>query len=183
MNNKTEGKTAGSSAGNTAIYKVVIEAPIEDVWAELVDRQSPKPYLFNSILETPALEAGAPYRMVSKKRRNVAVIGDILEIDPPHRMVQSFRFTQFDDAPCKVTYLLKPVSGGVEFSLITEDVPAGTKTEKSMADGGKFIVNNFKSWVESRKPTFSGRLILTMIDVTEPFAPKNTRIENWPLGG
>ena len=173
MNKKTE--------TSTAVYKVVIEAAIEDVWAELVDRKAPKPYLFNSILETPALEVGAPYRMVSKKRRNVAVIGDTLEIDPPHRLVQSFRFTQFDDPPCKVTYLLKPVPGGVEFSLITEDVPAGTKTEKSMADGGKFIVNNFKSWMESRKPTFGGRLILTMIDVTEPFAPKSTRIENWPL--
>lgn len=169
--------------GNTAIYKVLIEAAIDDVWAELVDRQSPKPYLFNSILEAPAVEAGVPYRMVSKRRRNVAVIGDILEIDPPHRLVQSFRFTQYDDPPCKVIYLLKAVQGGVEFSLITEDVPVGTKTEKSMADGGKFIVRNFKSWVESRRPTFSGRLILTMIDVAEPFAPKSTRIENWPLGG
>ena len=60
MNNKTEGINAEKTARSTAIYKVVIEAPIEDVWAELVDRQSPKPYLFNSILETPALEAGAP---------------------------------------------------------------------------------------------------------------------------
>ena len=38
-----------------------------------------------------------------------------------------------------------------------------------------------KAWIETGKPTFSGRLILTMIDVMEPFAPKATRIEHWPL--
>ena len=172
----SEGKKA-----DRAIYKVIIEAPIDVVWSELANQGDTRPFFFNSTLETTALEAGAPYRMVSKKRKSVAVVGEILELDPPHRLVQTFRFTQYDDPPCKVTYLLKEVPEGTEFQLITEDVPAGTKTEKSMADGGSFIVNNMKAWIETGKPTFSGRLILTMIDVMEPFAPKATRIEHWSL--
>ncbi|MGI9287821.1 MAG: hypothetical protein ACR2P1_20720 [Pseudomonadales bacterium] len=49
---------------------------------------------------------------------------------------------------------------GVQFSLIAEILTTGSKTEKSMAHGGNFIVNNFKAVVETGKPTLSGRMIL-----------------------
>ena len=164
-----------------AVYRVTIKAPIERVWSELVNCASARPFFFNAICETPIMEPGSPYRMVSKNGKHVAVCGEILEIDPPHRLVQTFRFTHLDDEPCKVTYTLKETPEGVAFELITENVPAGTKTEKSMAQGGVFITENLKAWVETGKVTLGGRFILTMIALMGPFSPKSTRIENWPL--
>jgi uncharacterized protein YndB with AHSA1/START domain len=163
------------------VYKVFIAAPIEVVWSEIVNTTSPRPFFFNARFEPAALETGQRYRMVSKNDRNVAVFGEIIELDPPRRMVQTFRFTHLDDPPCRVAYQLEEVEGGVEFQLITEDVPAGTKTEKSMADGGTFITENLKAWIETGKPTFGGRVLLTIIDLMAPFSPKSTRIENWPI--
>ncbi len=163
------------------VYSVFIEAPVEAVWSELIDTTKPRPFFFNARLETNAVREGSTYRMVSKDNRHVAVFGEILELDPPHRLVQSFRFTNLDDTPCTVTYTLEPQNGGTLFTLATDKVPAGTKTEKSMAQGGEFITSNLKAWVETGRPTFSGRLILAMIGLMGPFSPKSTRIEHWPL--
>ena len=166
-----------------AVYRIIIDAPIEDIWSELIDTSSPRPFFFNARCETPDMKPGQPYRMVSKNGNNVAVVGETLEMDPPHRLVQSFRFAHLEDPPCRVVYTLQEVAGGVEFKLITEDVPAGTKTAKSMAEGGVFITQNLKAWMETGKPTFGGRMILLLIALTAPFAPQSTRVENWPLDG
>jgi hypothetical protein len=80
-----------------------------------------------------------------------------------------------------VPYLLKEVDGGTEFTLINEDVPAGTKTEKYMTQGGRFIVDNLKAIVETGKPTPGGRFALFMMKLAQPFTPAAARSENWPL--
>ncbi|GAB4124499.1 MAG: hypothetical protein Kow00104_09000 [Rhodothalassiaceae bacterium] len=165
------------------IYKVLIAAPIETVWSELVKTTAPRPFFWNSSWDVRAMKAGEPYRMVSKDGRTVAVIGEILEMSPPHRLVTSFRLTSFDDPPSKVTYLLHETPEGVEFSLITEQVPIGSKSEKSMADGARFIVANFKSFIETGRVGFGARLMLAMFDLMAPFAPKAMRADNWPLDG
>ncbi|MDH5456500.1 MAG: SRPBCC domain-containing protein [Gammaproteobacteria bacterium] len=163
------------------VYKVLIKAPIETVWSELVNTTSPRPFFWNSTWDTREMAAGNAYRMISNKGRTVAVIGEILELDPPHRLVHSFRLTSLDDPHSTVTYALKETPEGTEFSLITENIVAGSKSEKSMADGSKFIVENFKSFVETGKVTFGARVMLAMFALTGPFAPKSMRVDKWPL--
>ena len=107
------------------------------------------------------------------------VVGKVLEFDPPHRYAHTFKFTAYDDPPCTVTYELKEVEGGVELSLITTNVPAGTRTEKGMSQGGTFIVETLKSVVENGKPSFSGRMMLGVMGLFQPFTPKSCRSENW----
>ena len=60
-----------------------------------------------------------------------------------------------------MTYLLEEKDGGTEFSLVTEQVLAGSKSEKSMAGGSRFIVENFKAFVETGK-------VLQSIGVLKP---------------
>ena len=82
-----------------------------------------------------------------------------------------------------MTYELKETPGGTEFSLITTGVPAGTKTAKSMAQGGSFITQNLKSVVEKGKPLFSGRMVMMLGPVMGLMTPAACRIEHWPLDG
>ena len=163
------------------VYKVLINAPIETVWSELVNTTSPRPFFWNGTWDTPALEAGNPYRIASNQGKTVAVVGRIVEMDPPHRLVTTFRLTALPDPPSRVTYLLEEKDGGTEFSLITERVLAGSKSEKSMANGSRFIVENLKRYVETGKVTFSARLMLAMYSLMAPLTPKAMRAENWPL--
>lgn len=163
------------------IYKVMIAAPIETVWSELVKTTAPRPFFWNSSWDTPGMQAGSPYRMISADRKVVAVIGEILEMEPPRRLVTSFRLTAHDDPVSKVTYTLLETKGGVELSLITENVLGGSKSEKSMDQGSKFIVENLKAYVETGKVTFGARVMLAMFSFMGGMAPKNLRAENWPL--
>lgn len=164
------------------IYRVVINAPIERVWSELVNTTSPRPFFYNAVCDTEGLSPGAPYRMVSKDHKNAFIVGEVLAFEPPHLFSQTFKFTTTDDVPCTVTYKLKEVSDGVEFLLETENVPAGTKTEKSMAEGGKWITMNFKAYMETGKVSFGARMMLAVMSLMGGMMPKATKIENWPRG-
>lgn len=164
-----------------AVFKVFIKGSIDAVWREITKTVSVQQCMFNMRLHTPGLRPGAPIRMRSKSGKTTGVIGEVLEFDPPHRYSHTFKFTNFDDPPCKVTYELKEVAGGVEFLLIIDDLPKGTKTEKQMVIGGKLIVNTLKSIVETGRLPFGTKVLYTIFKATEPFAPKATRSENWPM--
>lgn len=162
-------------------YRVTINAPIHKVWAELTRTDSVLPFFFNSVCRTTGLEPGAPVRMVSKNGKFAAVVGEVLEFDPPHRYAHSFKFTSLDDPMCVVRYVLKEVDGGTEFTLISEGVPLGTKSEKYMTSGSKFIADNLKAWVETGKPTPGGRFALFMMGLAAFMTPARCRAENWPF--
>jgi len=172
-------------AGETAekIYnRVVIRAPIQKVWAALTREDTVLPFFFNSTCKTPdGLKVGSPVRMVSKNGKHAAVVGDVLEFDPPYRYAHTFKFTSLDDPPCIIRYELKEVDGGTEFTLISERVPAGTKSEKYMTSGGEFIANNLKAFVETGKATAGGRFALFMMGLTAFMTPAACKIENWPF--
>lgn len=162
-------------------YRVVINAPIETVWSELVNTKSPRPFFWNARWDTKSMAAGNRYRMASNDDKVVAVIGDIIEMEPPNKLVTTFQLTSLPDPASTVTYLLKEVDGGTEFSLVTEHIVAGSKSEKSMDQGAKFIVENFKAYVETGKVTFSARMMNALYGLMAPMTPKAMRAENWPL--
>ncbi len=164
-----------------AIYKVLVKAPIETVWSELIKTTSPRPFFWNSSWDAKDMAPGNAYRLVSNSGKTVAVVGEILEMEPPHRLVHSFRLTTLEDPASTVTYTLKETVDGTEFCLITENILIGSKSEKSMADGAKFIVENFKAYVETGKVTFGARMMLAMFRIMAPFTPKSMSAENWPL--
>jgi len=166
-----------------AVYKLHINAPIRIVWDTLVKTDEVLPFIFGAVCDTKdGLKTGRPLRMVSKDRKYATVVGEVLEFSPPYRYAHTMKFTQYPDAPATVIYELKEVDGGTEFSLITENVPAGTKTEKSMVPGAKFIAENLKAVAETGKPLFSGRMAVMMAPLFSLMAPASCRIEHWPYG-
>jgi len=164
------------------IYKVTISAPIEKVWSELVKTDEVLPFFFGSVCKTTGeMKIGSPIAMQTKNGKYRSVVGTVLEFSPPHRYSHTFKFTGYEDEPCVVTYDLKEVADGVEFTLTTSNVPAGTKTEKGMAQGGPFICNTFKAVVENGRPKLGQRLMLGVMGLFEPLTPKVSRSENWPF--
>jgi uncharacterized protein YndB with AHSA1/START domain len=167
-----------------ALYRIFINAPIRIVWDTLVKTDETLPFIFGAVCDTAdGLRPGRPLRMISPDRKYATVVGQVLEFSPPHRYAHTMKFTLYPDAPATVIYELKEVGGGTEFTLITENVPAGTRTEKSMIPGGKFITENLKSFVETGKPAFSGRMVLMMNPILSLFmVPARCRLEHWPFG-
>jgi hypothetical protein len=125
------------------------------------------------------IKPGAQLRMRTPNGKYTGVVGEIIECNPPWRFSHTFRFTNLNDPPCRVTYELKEVDVGVEFTLISDDVPCGTKTEGQMAQGGGFITSVLKSVVETGRPSLGYRLLLLLIRIMP--SPAACKSEHWPL--
>jgi uncharacterized protein YndB with AHSA1/START domain len=169
------------SASEKAVFRVFIRGSIEDVWREITKEGEVQPCMFNMRLDTDGLRPGGQIRMRSPSGRYTGVVGEVLEFDPPHRYVHTFRFTQFDDPPCTVIHELREVEGGVEYTLTHDHVPPGTRTAKQMNQGGALICSTLKAVVERGRPTFGVRLLYRLFRLLEPLTPRKCRSENWPL--
>jgi uncharacterized protein YndB with AHSA1/START domain len=163
-----------------SVSQVFIRGTIAQVWREITKTDEVQGCMFNMRLHTTGLKVGAKIRMRSPDGKYTGVVGEVLEFDPPHRYAHTFRFTNFDDPPCKVIYDLKEVPGGVEFTLTSEDIPAGTKTAKQMIPGGDMITRTLKAIVETGRPTFGTRMLYVLFKVMAPFTPKKCLSSNWP---
>ncbi len=163
------------------VHRVIIEAPIEKVWETLTKTDVVLPFFFCSVMKTTRLAVGAPVRMRSPNDKTTGVVGEVIEFDPPRCFAHTFKFTNYDDPVCVVRYELKAIEGGTEFTLTSENVPVGTKTEKQMASGGKMIVDSLKFYVETGRPSLMSRIIGWVNAVSGPFVPSRCLTKNWPL--
>jgi uncharacterized protein YndB with AHSA1/START domain len=164
-----------------AIYKIFIKGSIAAVWHEITKTGAVQKAFFNMRLDTNGLKPGGKMRMLSASGKYVGIVGEVLELDPPHKYVHTFRFTRLDDPPCKVIHELREVEGGVEYVQTIEDLVVGTKTAKQMKQGISLIANTLKAVVETGKPSFGVRMLYVLFKILEPLSPKKTRAENWPL--
>ncbi len=169
------------AAGERAMFKVFIKGSIESVWREITKTDEPQQGMFNMRLETDGLKPGGQMRMRTVDGKYTGVVGEVLEFDPPHRYVHTFRFTRFDDPPCMVIHELKEVAGGVEYTLTHENMRPGTQTAKQMTQGAKMICNTVKNIVETGRPSFGVRLLYRVFALLAPLTPAKCRSENWPL--
>lgn len=166
---------------STQVSRVMIDAPIQTVWDALTKEGEVLPFFFGSVLHTTKLAPGAPVRMRNPNGKYTGVVGDVLELDPPNKYAMTFKFTNFDDAVCKVTHDLKQVGKQTEYTLTSEYIPIGTKTEKNMRQGGSFITKELKRHVETGNPSFMARFIMIMGKLFAFTSPKSSLTTNWPF--
>jgi uncharacterized protein YndB with AHSA1/START domain len=163
------------------VSRITINGKIEDVWREITKTDSPQLAFFGAQMRYRALSKGSPVQMRTPDAKYTSVVGEILEVSPPYRFSHTLKFTAHDDPFCKVTYELKEVAGGVEFTLTSEDVPVGTKTAKDMTRGGDFIVNTLKQVIETGKPALGTRVLYVVFGLMAFTTPAKCRSEHWPL--
>ncbi|MBL8519432.1 MAG: SRPBCC domain-containing protein [Betaproteobacteria bacterium] len=164
-----------------AVFRIVINGSIDAVWRELTKQGEPQAAVFNAWLHAQSLAVGQKMQMTTKGRTHVMVVGTVTAFDPPNRFAHTFKFTQLDDPECEVVYDLKQLPAGVECTLTVDRMPVGTKTAKSMQDGGHKILALLKAIVETGKVPFGTRLMYAMMDKMLFMLPKSLRSENWPL--
>jgi uncharacterized protein YndB with AHSA1/START domain len=167
---------------STAVFRILIQAPVERVWRELTKTGEGQGAVFNAHLHLKGPPApGVAMQMRTGSGQHTMVVGEVRIWEPPYRYAHTHRFTQYDDPVCEVHYELKPTPGGVEVTMRIVDLPAGTATAKSMTPGAPQILALLKAIVETGRPPLGTRLMYRMFSVLEFVLPKRTRSEHWPL--
>jgi uncharacterized protein YndB with AHSA1/START domain len=85
-------------------------------------------------------------------KREAAIRGTILEVEPPRRLVHTFSFPSHQDEPTRVTYQLEPMGEVVKLTLTHEGFDGETKTYKGITQGWAPILDSLKSLMETGKP-------------------------------
>jgi uncharacterized protein YndB with AHSA1/START domain/DNA-binding transcriptional ArsR family regulator len=136
------------------VSQIFIRATAAAVWRAITESEFTLLYYYGSSVESD-WKPGATFRYAIDG--NEAIVGTILEADPPHRLVQTFDARWDDDvapdAPTRLTWEIEEVAPGVtKVTTIHDGFPSRTATFQQIAGGMPFILSGMKSVLETGEP-------------------------------
>jgi uncharacterized protein YndB with AHSA1/START domain len=141
-----------SAAGRSQfVYVTFIRTTPEKLWAALTAPHFIRQYWFGVTIECD-WKKGSPWKMVYPDGR-VTDTGEILEIDPPRRMViwwqHELRPEIKAEGPGRCTIELEPVGAAVKLTITHEIDRPGSKLITAVSGGWPRILSNLKSLLET----------------------------------
>jgi uncharacterized protein YndB with AHSA1/START domain len=154
------------------VHRVHIRATPEAVWEAITSPEWTKRYGYHSPADYD-LRAGGAYRSLPSEEMvahgapadGPVIDGEVLEVDPPRRLVQTWRmlFTPelVAEGFTRLTYEIEPETDGVTTLTVTHDVTdapitaASVSSPPSDAGGGwSVILSDLKTLLESGEPLY-----------------------------
>ncbi len=139
----------------TQVFRVYIKATPEKVWAAITDPEWNARYGYPGINEYDLKPGGKfqalmPAEMVETMGvPAVGCDGEVIESDPPHRLVQSFRFLfapeQEAEGAREVTWELVPEDDGITRLTVTHDV-TDAPIAAAMIEGSAKLTEGGGGW-------------------------------------
>lgn len=133
------------------VYTTFIRTKPDRLWEALTEPQLVRRYWFDNTVECGWKHA-SPWKMLFPDGR-VADIGEILEIDPPRRLVirwQNEWKPEFKaEGPSLCTIELKPVGSAVRLTITHEIDRPGSELIKALSLAWPVTMSNLKSLLET----------------------------------
>jgi uncharacterized protein YndB with AHSA1/START domain len=132
--------------------EVTVSATPEEVWRAITDPALTRGYYYGTDILSD-WTVGAPW--TSRSGDELYLEGEILEIDAPRRLVQTFHVASTEedavnDAPSTVTWEVTPVGDATRVRVIHDGMGEATR---SYTEGGwEHILAGLKTLVETGKP-------------------------------
>jgi len=136
------------------VFVLFIRATPDRVWEAITTSDFTLRYYYSSTVESD-WSAGSPY--VYKIQGEPAIVGEVLESDPPRRLVSTFD-ARWDeevapDAPSRITWEIEPAGDGLsKLTVIHDGFGAETATYRSIGSGMPFILSGLKTLLETGDP-------------------------------
>ncbi len=165
------------------VFSIEIEAPIERVWEEITKTERANKPMFNTYRRGP-MTPGSTFYCEDKGGKRVFTTGEVVEIDPPHRLVETFRFTWYDDKPTLVTWELSATSSGATKVVLTHaQLDPASKTFRDIQKGWPTILGLLKNVCEDGNVPIGTRMKYVMMGSMSFVLPKQTLATNVKAGG
>ena len=142
------------AAQSTFIYVTYIRTSAEKLWSALTTPEFTKQYWLGAQLVSD-WKSGGSWKLQFTDGR-VADTGEVLEIDPPRRLVlrwnHEFRPELKAEGPAKCVFELEPNGDVVKLTVTHSSVRADSKLIVAVSGGWPKILSNLKSLLETGKP-------------------------------
>ncbi len=156
---------------------IVIQASVETVWEEITKTGRLQRAFFNTVLETD-LRPGARLRYYSPDRKRVFVVGEVLEVEAPTRLVHTYMLTLNPEPFTTVTWVLEEVEGGCRVNLTHDGFTDAHKAPEKIGDGWKEILALLKSEVETGRIPLKTRVQYRVMGWLSFALPKSTTVRH-----
>lgn len=140
-----------ATSRSSFLYAIVIRTSPEELWRALTDPESIRQYWYGVNVEC-SWKKGAAWRLSFPDGR-LADAGEILEIDPPRRIVIRWR-NEWNpemkaEGPSRCAIDLEPVDGAVRLTIAHDLDRPESKFIQGVARGWPYTLSNLKSLLET----------------------------------
>ena len=154
------------------VFEIYIKTTPDRLWQAITDTELRQKYTFGVGVQSD-WTPGSHYEAVHPGAGTKISEGENLEVDPPHRLVQSFTALWSDDVRAagtsRVTWEITPVGDSCQLTVTHDQLPAGVNGE--VYGGWPMILSGLKTLLET------GELLTTpgSLMYSESFAAPSAR--------
>jgi uncharacterized protein YndB with AHSA1/START domain len=132
------------------VFEIYIRTSPERLWEAITDPESRARYQFGATVSS-TWTVGSAYEVVHPRAPGALIEGDNLEIDPPHRLVQSYHAVWDDDIAAegtsRVTWEIEPVGDSCRLTVTHDQLK--DDADPHVYGGWPMILSGLKTWLET----------------------------------
>jgi uncharacterized protein YndB with AHSA1/START domain len=162
--------TTADTTVTTQVYRVYIKATPEAIWDAITKPEWTERYGYGGRGEYDLRPGGTYQGFTSQAMRamgapDLAIEGEIIEADPPRRLVQTWHMVMDPEMSAqgctRLTYEIEPGKGGATRLTVTHDLEGAPKLAQLMSGGMEdmgagggwsWILSDMKSLLETGTP-------------------------------
>lgn len=130
------------------VYVIYIEVPVQRVWDALTQGEHTK-HFWSRYVQSD-WKVGSRVEFLRADRSKLSHDGEVLKIDPPHKLVMTFDVTAegMPEPPSRVTYELSEQHGATKLVVTHDQFPPDSQVLKGISSGWPAILSSMKSYLE-----------------------------------
>jgi uncharacterized protein YndB with AHSA1/START domain len=154
----------------TQVYRVYIRATPEAIWDAITKPEWSRRYGYGGVVEYDLRPGGAYRALASDEMRahgapEVAVDGEVVEAEPPSRLVQTWRMVMDEQMAAegftRLTYEIQEGEGGVTKLTVTHELEgapqlaallSGGMEDVGAGGGWAWVLSSLKTLLETGEP-------------------------------